>query len=80
MQDELDRQKRLYWVQRTVRIYGLKLQPFVVVINHDHLFVETPDPNLSEGTVGTKGMQYRDIPIPAVSVRRVVASNPAPKR
>jgi putative transposase len=50
--DELDRQKRLDWLRRTIETYGWRLHAFVLMPNHDHLFVETPEPNLSAG------MQY----------------------
>ena len=52
MRDDSDRQKRLHWLERTVGIYGWKLHTSVVMSKHDHLFLETPEPNLSEG------MQY----------------------
>ena len=47
--DERDRQKRLDWLRRTVETYGWRLHAFVLMRNHDHLFVETPEPNLSAG-------------------------------
>ena len=50
--DDADRDKRLDWLRRTVEIYGWRLLAFVLMRNHDHLFVETPEPNLSAG------MQY----------------------
>ncbi len=46
------RKKRLDWLRRTVETYGWRLHAFVLMTNHDHLFVETPEPNLSAG------MQY----------------------
>jgi len=52
VRDDRDRQKRLDWLQRTVETCGWRLHAFVLMTNHDHLFVETPDPNLSAG------MQY----------------------
>ncbi len=52
VRDDADRQRRLEWLQRTVYTYGWKLHAFVSMSNHDHLFVETPEPNLSQG------MQY----------------------
>ena len=48
VRDDSDRQKRLHWLERTVGTYGWKLHAFVVM-NHDHLLVETPEPNLSTG-------------------------------
>lgn len=50
--DDVDRRKRLSWLQRTVETYGWRLHAFVLMGNHEHLFVETPEPNLSAG------MQY----------------------
>jgi REP element-mobilizing transposase RayT len=50
--DDADREKRLEWLRRTVEIYGWRIHSFVLMRNHDHLFVETPEPNLSAG------MQY----------------------
>jgi REP element-mobilizing transposase RayT len=50
--DDVDRHKRLGWLQRTVETYGWRLHAFVLMGNHEHLFVETPEPNLSVG------MQY----------------------
>jgi len=49
VRDDSDRQKRLHWLERTVGTYGWKLHAFVVMTNHDHLLVETPEPNLSTG-------------------------------
>jgi REP element-mobilizing transposase RayT len=50
--DDVDRQRRLDWLRRTVETYGWRLHAFVLMDNHEHLFVETPEPNLSAG------MQY----------------------
>jgi REP element-mobilizing transposase RayT len=47
--EDHDRHKRLYWLQRTVETYGWQLHAFVLMNNHEHLFVETPRPNLSAG-------------------------------
>ena len=52
VRDDADRQSRLRWVERTVETYGWRLHAFVVMTNHEHLFVETPEPNLAAG------MQY----------------------
>ena len=52
VRDDVDRYKRLDWLRRTVEIYGWRLYAFVLMTNHEHLFVETPEPNLSAG------MQY----------------------
>jgi putative transposase len=50
--DDNDREKRLDWLRRTVETYGWRLHVFVLMRNHEHLFVETPEANLSAG------MQY----------------------
>lgn len=52
VRDDLDRKKRLEWLEKTVEIYGWDLFSFVLMDNHDHLFLQTPQANLSEG------MQY----------------------
>lgn len=52
VRDDADREKWLDWLRRTVETYGWRLHSFALMRNHDHLFVETPEPNLSAG------MQY----------------------
>ena len=52
VRDDGDRSKRLEWLRRTVETYRWDLHAFVLMTNHEHLFVETPEPNLSSG------MQY----------------------
>lgn len=52
VRDDADRQRRLFWLQRTVEIYGWRILAFALLDNHEHLFLETPRPNLSAG------MQY----------------------
>ncbi len=52
VRDDADRTKRIDWLRRTVETYGWRLHAFALMPNHDHLFVETPRPNLSSG------MQY----------------------
>ena len=52
VRDDADREKRLDWLRRTVETYGWRLHAVVLMSTHDHLFVETPEPNLSAG------MQY----------------------
>jgi putative transposase len=47
--DDADREKRFQWLRRTVATYGWRLHAFVLMDNHVHLFLETPDPNLSAG-------------------------------
>ena len=49
VRDDADRQRRLDWLQRTVETYGWRLHAFVLMTNHEHLFLETPEPNLSAG-------------------------------
>jgi REP element-mobilizing transposase RayT len=50
--DDADRRRRLDWLRRTVQRHGWRLHAFVLMTNHEHLFLETPEPNLSAG------MQY----------------------
>jgi len=50
--DDIDHAKRVDWLRRTVEMYDWRLHAFAIMSNHEHLFVETPDPNLSAG------MQY----------------------
>ena len=52
VRDDIDRAKRIDWLRRTVETYSWRLHAFVLMTNHEHLFVETPEPNLSGG------MQY----------------------
>ena len=52
VRDDADREKRLDWLRRAVEMYGWQLHAFVLMTNHEHLFVETPQANLSAG------MQY----------------------
>ena len=49
VRDDSDRQRRVDWLQRTVATYCWKVHAFVLMTNHDHLFLETPEPDLSEG-------------------------------
>jgi REP element-mobilizing transposase RayT len=49
VRDDVDRRKRLDWLRRTVETYDWRLHAFVLMANHDHLFVETPEANLSAG-------------------------------
>ena len=49
VRDDVDRQRRLDWLQCTVETYGWRLHAFALMTNHDHLFLETPEPNLSAG-------------------------------
>ena len=45
--DDADREKRRDWLRRTVEVYGWPMHALVLMRNHDHLFMETPEPNLS---------------------------------
>ena len=47
--DDADRAKRIEWLRRTVETYGWRIHAFVLMPNHDHLFLETTRPNLSRG-------------------------------
>src|SRR4030042_3916067 len=47
--DDRDRTRRLNWLRRTVQTYGWHLHAFVLMTNHEHLFVEPPEANLSAG-------------------------------
>jgi len=49
VRDDVDRRHRLEWLERAVVGYGWRLHAFVLMSNHDHLFVETPEANLSAG-------------------------------
>lgn len=49
VRDDRDRDRRLDWLARTVAAYGWRLYAFAILDNHDHLFLETPEPNLSAG-------------------------------
>jgi len=49
VRDDIDRHKRLDWLRRTVEAYGRRLHMFALMTNHEHLFVETPEGNLSAG-------------------------------
>lgn len=50
--DEGDFARRQGWLRRTVETYGWCVHAFALMTNHDHLFVETAQANLSAG------MQY----------------------
>ena len=47
--DDHDRDRRVDWLRRTVETYHWRLFAFATMSNHDHLFLQTPEPNLSEG-------------------------------
>jgi REP element-mobilizing transposase RayT len=52
VRDDADREKWVDWLRRTVETYHWRLHAWVLMTNHDHLFVETPEANLAAG------MQY----------------------
>jgi len=49
VRDDADRQRRLDGLRRTVDTYGWRLRAFVLMTNHEHLFLQTPEENLSAG-------------------------------
>jgi len=49
VRDDADRQTWIHWLRRTVETYRWRLHSFALMPNHHHLFVETPEPNLSDG-------------------------------
>ncbi len=49
VRDDADCERRLEWLARTVETYKWRLHAFCLMNNHEHLFVETPEPNLSAG-------------------------------
>ena len=44
VRDDADRQRRLDWLERTVQTHGWRLHAFALLTNHEHVFVETPEP------------------------------------
>ena len=44
--DDHDRLRRIDWLRRAVEMFGWRLHAFVLMADHDHLFVETPEPTL----------------------------------
>jgi len=49
VRDDADRVRRLTWLEESVRRFGWKLHAFCLMPNHEHLFVQTPEANLSDG-------------------------------
>ncbi|MCL4191258.1 MAG: transposase [Thermoguttaceae bacterium] len=49
VRDDADRPRRLDWLRRTVDTCGWRMHSFVLMTNHEHLFLETPEGNLSAG-------------------------------
>ena len=49
VRDDDDWEKRVDWLQCAVGTYGWRLFAFVLITKHEHLFLKTPEPNLSAG-------------------------------
>ncbi len=49
VRDDADRQRRLDGLRRTVDTCGWRLHAFVLMTNHEHLFLETPEGTFSAG-------------------------------
>lgn len=49
VRDDMDRDRWVRWLSRTVQTYGWHLHAYVLMSNHYHVFVETPEANLSAG-------------------------------
>ena len=47
--DDHDFRRRMDWLERTIETYEWLAHAFVLMTNHDHLFVQTPRGNLSAG-------------------------------
>lgn len=54
--DDADRREFLAVLGRTVTIYGWRLHAYVLMGNHYHLVVETPEPTLSRGMRDLNGV------------------------
>lgn len=54
--DDVDRREFLAVLGRTVSIYGWRLHAYVLMGNHYHLLVETPEPTLSRGMRDLNGV------------------------
>jgi len=46
--NDMDREKFLEYLGKSVAIYGLKIHTYCLMTNHYHLLIETPQPNLSQ--------------------------------
>jgi REP element-mobilizing transposase RayT len=55
IRDDVDRVARLDWLEKTVKQYGWLLHAFMLMTNHEHLFITTPEPNLSAGMLFLNG-------------------------
>ena len=54
--DDADRREFLSVLGRTVTVYGWRLHAYVLMGNHYHLLVETPEPTLSRGMRDLNGV------------------------
>jgi REP element-mobilizing transposase RayT len=54
--DDVDREAFLSVLGRTVSLYGWRLHAYVLMGNHYHLLVETPEPTLSRGMRDLNGV------------------------
>jgi putative transposase len=54
--DDVDREEFLSVLGRTVSLYGWRLHAYVLMGNHYHLLVETPEPTLSRGMRDLNGV------------------------
>ena len=54
--DDVDRREFLSVLARTVTVYGWRLHAWVLMGNHYHLLVETPEPTLSRGMRDLNGV------------------------
>ena len=54
--DDADRREFLVVLGRTVTVYGWRLHAYVLMGNHYHLVVETPEPTLSRGMRDLNGV------------------------
>ena len=54
--DDVDRREFLSVLGRTVTIYGWRLHAYVLMGNHYHLLLETPEPTLSRGMRDLNGV------------------------
>jgi REP element-mobilizing transposase RayT len=59
VKDDKDRARRMDLLRRTVETYGWHLHAWVLMNNHDHLYVETPEANLSAGMQHLNGSYTR---------------------
>ena len=77
VRDDADRVRRLDWLRRAVGTYGWRLHAFALLDNHEHLFVETPEPlrglSLIKQGVGLLECEQRDESDPAYGIASVSA-------